>query len=100
MNTLVIVLLAAIILVTAYVCYGRWLAKKWGIDPKAETPAVKYKDGKDEKSSYSITLFDENSNAIQLRADSSQEVIEKAIILQLEGGKINDTTRNSLKSSG
>ena len=47
MNTLVIVLIAAVILVAAYVLYGRWLANKWGIDPKAKTPAVKYEDGKD-----------------------------------------------------
>ena len=47
MNTLVIVLIAAVVLFGAYMVYGRWLAKKWGIDPKAETPAVKYNDGKD-----------------------------------------------------
>ena len=38
MNTLVIVLVAAVLLVAAYVLYGRWLANKWGIDPKAKTP--------------------------------------------------------------
>ena len=36
MNTLVIVLIAAVVLFGAYMVYGRWLAKKWGIDPKAE----------------------------------------------------------------
>ena len=46
MNTLVIVLIAAVILFGAYVVYGRWLANKWGIDPKAETPAVQYNDVK------------------------------------------------------
>ena len=25
-------------LFAAYVLYGRWLAKKWGIDPAAKTP--------------------------------------------------------------
>lgn len=40
MNTLVIVLIAAVCLVCGYVFYGRWLANKWGIDPKAKTPAV------------------------------------------------------------
>ena len=47
MNTLVIVLIAAVLLSCAYVFYGRWLANKWGIDPKAETPAKKFEDGKD-----------------------------------------------------
>ncbi len=47
MNTLVIVLIAAVLLSAAYVLYGRWLANKWGIDPKAETPAKKFEDGKE-----------------------------------------------------
>ncbi len=47
MNTLVIVLVAAVLLAAAYVLYGRWLAKKWGIDPKAKTPAVTNEDGQD-----------------------------------------------------
>lgn len=47
MNTLVIVLVAAVLLALAYVLYGRWLAKKWGIDSKAKTPAVTKEDGQD-----------------------------------------------------
>ena len=35
MNTLVIVLIAAVVLVCAYTGYGRWLAKTWGVDPNA-----------------------------------------------------------------
>ena len=35
MNTLVIVLIAAVCLFGAYTLYGRWLANKWGIDPTA-----------------------------------------------------------------
>ena len=57
MNTLVIVLIAAVVLVAAYVFYGRWLANKWGIDPKAETPAVKFKDGKDYVPTNGWTVF-------------------------------------------
>ena len=45
MNTLVIVLIAAVCLFGAYVLYGRWLANKWGIDPAAKTPAVVHEDG-------------------------------------------------------
>ena len=36
MNTLVIVLIAAVCLLAGYTCYGRWLANKWGIDPNAK----------------------------------------------------------------
>ena len=38
MNTLVIVLIAAVCLIAGYTFYGSWLAKKWGIDPKAKIP--------------------------------------------------------------
>ena len=47
MNTLVIVLIAAVCLIAAYALYGRWLAKKWGIDPNAKTPAYEMEDGVD-----------------------------------------------------
>ena len=46
MNTLVIVLVAAVLLVAAYVLYGRWLANKWGIDPKATHRRVNLKMGR------------------------------------------------------
>ena len=64
MNTLVIVLIAAVILFGAYVVYGRWLANKWGIDPKAETPAVKYNDGKDFVPTNGWTVFSHQFSSI------------------------------------
>ena len=64
MNTLVIVLIAAVVLITAYVFYGRWLANKWGIDPKAETPAVKFKDGKDYVPTNGWTVFSHQFSSI------------------------------------
>ena len=47
MNVLVIILISAVCLVGAYVLYGRWLANKWGIDPRAKTPAYTHEDGQD-----------------------------------------------------
>ena len=64
MNTLVIVLIAAVILFGAYVVYGRLLANKWGIDPKAETPAVKYNDGKDFVPTNGWTVFSHQFSSI------------------------------------
>ena len=64
MNTLVIVLIAAVVLVAAYLLYGRWLAKKWGIDPKAQTPAVKYNDGKDYEPTNGWTVFSHQFSSI------------------------------------
>lgn len=47
MNGLVIIAIAVVALLAAYLLYGRWLAKKWGIDEKAKTPAYTHEDGKD-----------------------------------------------------
>ena len=38
MNTLVIVLIAAVCLFGAYMLYGRWLANKWGMRPLCQDP--------------------------------------------------------------
>ena len=64
MNTLVIVLIAAVLLVCAYVLYGRWLAKKWGIDPKAKTPAVENEDGQDYVPTNGWTVFSHQFSSI------------------------------------
>lgn len=47
MNGLLLLGLSALILVVAYLFYGRYLVKTWGIDPKATTPAVAKEDGSD-----------------------------------------------------
>ena len=41
MNSVVVVLVCAAILLVGYVAYGRWVANKWGIDKNALTPAVR-----------------------------------------------------------
>ncbi len=47
MNGLAIILVAIAVLGGGYLFYGRWLVKKWGIDPKAKTPAYAHEDGQD-----------------------------------------------------
>lgn len=64
MNTLVIVLVAAVLFVAAYVLYGRWLANKWGIDPKAKTPARKFEDGQDYVPTDGWTVFSHQFSSI------------------------------------
>ena len=64
MNTLVIVLIAAVCLIAAYTLYGRWLANKWGIDPQAKTPAVKYEDGEDFVPTDGWTVFGHQFSSI------------------------------------
>ena len=57
MNGLVIVLIAIVVLAAGYLLYGRWLANKWGIDPKAKTPAFTHEDGQDYVPSSKLTVF-------------------------------------------
>ena len=64
MNTLVIVLIAAVLLSCAYVFYGRWLANKWGLDPKAKTPAFTHEDGEDYVPSSKFTVFSHQFSSI------------------------------------
>lgn len=57
MNSLFILLFAVVVLLAGYLLYGRWLAKTWGIDPKADTPATRHNDGKDYSPSSRLTVF-------------------------------------------
>ncbi len=64
MNGLVIVLIGIVALGTGYLTYGRWLAKKWGIDPKAKTPAFTHEDGQDYVPSSKFTVFSHQFSSI------------------------------------
>ncbi len=47
MNGLLMMLIAIVVLGAGYLVYGRWLAKTWGVDPNAKTPAYELRDGVD-----------------------------------------------------
>lgn len=47
MNGFTILLGSAVIFLIAYIFYGSWLSKQWGIDPSRPTPAETQKDGID-----------------------------------------------------
>ncbi|MFR8844306.1 MAG: carbon starvation CstA family protein [Waltera sp.] len=53
-----------VVLVAGYVFYGRWLAKKWGIDEKAKTPAFTHEDGEDFVPSSKFTVFSHQFSSI------------------------------------
>ena len=57
MNGLVIVLISIVALGAGYLFYGRWFAKKWGLDEKAKTPAYQFEDGEDYVPSSKFTVF-------------------------------------------
>lgn len=47
MNGIAVLVISIGILLAAYLTYGRWLAKQWGIDPSRKTPAHAQRDGLD-----------------------------------------------------
>jgi len=47
MNGILMMVIALVVLIGAYLIYGRYLAKTWGVDPKAKTPAYELEDGVD-----------------------------------------------------
>ena len=47
MSGIMMMVIAIVVLGGAYLLYGRYLQNKWGIDPKATTPAVAKEDGTD-----------------------------------------------------
>ena len=47
MSGILMMVIALVVLGGAYLLYGRYLQNKWGIDPKAKTPAYELEDGVD-----------------------------------------------------
>ena len=45
MNGVIMMVIAIVVLGGGYLFYGRYLEKKWGIDPNAKTPAYELEDG-------------------------------------------------------
>ena len=58
MNGITMMVLAIVVLGGAYLLYGRYLEKKWGIDPKAKTPAFEMEDGVDYVPADTNVVFD------------------------------------------
>ncbi len=64
MNGMIVVLVAAVVLAAGYLLYGRWLAKTWGIDRAALTPAKRMKDGKNFSPASCFTAFSHQFSSI------------------------------------
>ena len=64
MNGIVIVLVAAVVLVAGYLLYGRWLARTWGIDEQAITPARRMEDGRNFSPASCFTAFSHQFSSI------------------------------------
>ncbi|MBQ3695108.1 MAG: carbon starvation protein A [Synergistaceae bacterium] len=64
MNGLTLVAIAIVVLSLAYLLYGRWLVKTWGIDETAKTPAYRFEDGQDYVPASRFTVFSHQFNSI------------------------------------
>ena len=57
MNGLLLLIISVVVLSVAYLLYGRFLARKWGIDPARKTPAHELEDGKEYVPTSPMVLF-------------------------------------------
>lgn len=57
MNGIIIMIIAIVVLGGAYLLYGRWLAKTWGVDSNAKTPAYEMRDGVDYEPADTAVVF-------------------------------------------
>lgn len=71
MSGVVILGAAILIFVIAYVTYGSWLAKQWGVDPKHETPAHTEEDGVDFVPAKAPVLLGHHFHLSQVRVPST-----------------------------
>ena len=79
MNGLVIVLIGIVALGAGYLFYGRWLAKKWGIDPNAKTPAYTHEDGQDYVPSSKFTVFSHQFSSIAGTRPVTGPILESVV---------------------
>ena len=64
MNGLTVVCVSIVVFLAAYIGYGRWLVKTWGIDEKAVTPAHRFEDGQDFAPASRFTVFSHQFSSI------------------------------------
>ncbi|WP_010259538.1 carbon starvation protein A [Treponema primitia] len=57
MNGLVLLIISVVVLVFAYLLYGRYLARTWGIEPSKKTPALEFEDGEEYVPSTPAVVF-------------------------------------------
>jgi carbon starvation protein len=57
MNSLLLLIISVVVLSLAYLLYGRFLARKWGIDPTRKTPSHEFEDGQEYVPTSPAVLF-------------------------------------------
>jgi len=64
MNGLLLLIISIVVLSAAYLLYGRYLSRKWGIDLSRKTPAVEFEDGKEYVPTSPMVLFGHEFSSI------------------------------------
>jgi carbon starvation protein len=64
MNSLVLLIGGIVIFLVAYICYGGFLAKKWGLDNARQTPSVRLNDNIDYVPTDARVLFGHHFSSI------------------------------------
>ncbi|MCL2879200.1 MAG: carbon starvation protein A [Treponema sp.] len=64
MNGLLVLMISFVFLSLAYLLYGRFLARKWGIDPSRKTPAHEFEDGQEYVPTSPLVLFGHEFSSI------------------------------------
>ena len=73
MSGIMMMVIAIVVLGGAYLLYGRYLQNKWGIDPKAKTPAYEMEDGVDYVPADTNVVFDISSHPLPVPARSMDQ---------------------------
>ena len=64
MNGLHLLIISIVTLSLAYLLYGRFLARRWGIDPSRKTPAHEFEDGQEYVPTSPLVLFGHEFSSI------------------------------------
>ena len=100
MNGLVIVLIGIVCLGAGYLLYGRWLANKWGLDPKAKTPAFTHEDGEDYVPSSKFTVFSHQFSSIAGAGPVTGPILASVFGAVQDFGALYASVKNEGKSMG
>ena len=79
MNGVIMMVIAIVVLGGGYLFYGRYLEKKWGIDPNAKTPAYELEDGVDYVPADTNIVFGHQSHLSQEQARSTDQSRQQSL---------------------
>ena len=80
MNGVIMMVIAIVVLGGGYLFYGRYLEKKWGIDPNAKTPAYELEDGVDLCRQIRISYLVISSHLSQEQAQSTDQSRQQSLV--------------------